>query len=504
MNKLRTLLLLGALALGLTASAQVPQLLNYQGRVAVGTTNFNGSGAFKFALVNTNGTTAYWTNDGTHLDGTEPTAAVTLNVTKGLYSVLLGDTTVANMTAIPATVWANADVRLRVWFNDGPNGSKLLSPDQRLAPNGYIADGSVSSAAIAPGAITSAQIAASAVTSAQIAGSAVTAAKIASGAINNAKLANNAVQSANIAAGAITSAKLDSNIIVTSTNGYGLGHKEGTHEFSTYIDASGVWIGSKSNDPVQLYTNDSAKPNMTLATNGYVGIGTFTPHRLLDVNLAGIASNGIRLSNADVLDFDISPYEPADYSLTTPATQISVTNVAGWTAHMDFKTKTWGGDGTSAPLSRIHINGYSGNVGIGTTTPTTKLDVNGEVTCVAINLTSDRNAKEQFKPVNAREVLDKVIGMPITEWQYKEHSDARHIGPMAQDFREAFALGHDDKHITSVDADGVALAAIQGLNEKLEAEMKEKDAVLTRIKQENHTLTERLKAIESRLGIHTE
>ena len=86
MNKLRTLLVLCALALGLTASAQVPQLLNYQGRVAVGTTNFNGSGAFKFALVNTNGTTAYWTNDGTHLDGTEPTAAVTLPVTKGLYS----------------------------------------------------------------------------------------------------------------------------------------------------------------------------------------------------------------------------------------------------------------------------------------------------------------------------------------------------------------------------------------------------------------------------------
>ena len=32
--------------------AQVPQLVNYQGRVAVGTVNFNGSGTFKFALVN--------------------------------------------------------------------------------------------------------------------------------------------------------------------------------------------------------------------------------------------------------------------------------------------------------------------------------------------------------------------------------------------------------------------------------------------------------------------
>ncbi len=100
-----------------------------------------------------------------------------------------------------------------------------------------------------------------------------------------------------------------------------------------------------------------------------------------------------------------------------------------------------------------------------------------ELTTTAVNITSDRNAKEQFKPVNAREVLAKVARLPITEWQYKTQSDARHIGPMAQDFREAFSLGHDEKHITSVDADGVALAAIQGLNEKLEEKTQEVDAL---------------------------
>jgi hypothetical protein len=64
--------------------AQVPQLLNYQGRVAVGTTNFNGSGSFRFALVNAAGTTTYWSNDGTSTAGSQPTAAVALTVTKGL------------------------------------------------------------------------------------------------------------------------------------------------------------------------------------------------------------------------------------------------------------------------------------------------------------------------------------------------------------------------------------------------------------------------------------
>jgi hypothetical protein len=115
----------------------------------------------------------------------------------------------------------------------------------------------------------------------------------------------------------------------------------------------------------------------------------------------------------------------------------------------------------------------------------------GEITTTAINLTSDRNAKEEFKPVNTREVLEKVAHLPITEWQYKNNVDARHIGPMAQDFHQAFALGRDDKHITSVDADGVALAAIQGLNEKLEEKTREVQALKQSV-AELRELVERL------------
>ncbi|MGZ5021912.1 MAG: Kelch repeat-containing protein, partial [Chthoniobacterales bacterium] len=148
--------------------AQVPQLINYQGRVAVGTTNFNGSGVFKFALVDAVGTTTYWSNDGTSSGGSQPTAGVTLTVAKGLYSVLLGDTSLTNMTAVPASVFNNADVRLRVWFNDGTNGSQLLTPDQRIAAVGYaviagnVPDGAITSAKIANGAVGSAQLAAGA------------------------------------------------------------------------------------------------------------------------------------------------------------------------------------------------------------------------------------------------------------------------------------------------------------------------------------------------------
>ena len=153
MKKLRTLLALGALVLSFTAWAQVPQLLSYQGRVTVGAVNFEGAGQFKFALVNAAGTTTFWSNDGTSTAGSAPAAAVALPVTKGLYSLLLGDTALPNMTAIPASVWSNADVRLRVWFHDGTNGFQRLTPDQRLAPQGYLPDGAVTAAKLASGAV---------------------------------------------------------------------------------------------------------------------------------------------------------------------------------------------------------------------------------------------------------------------------------------------------------------------------------------------------------------
>lgn len=151
---------------------QVPSMLNYQGRIAVSGVNFDGTGLFKFALVNTNGTQTFWSNDGTSTAGSEPTAAVSIDVESGIYSVKLGDTSLPNMTAVPATVFGNADVRLRVWFNDGVNDSQLMSPDQRITAVGYammantVQDGAITTAKIANGAVGSTQLAAGAVTSA--------------------------------------------------------------------------------------------------------------------------------------------------------------------------------------------------------------------------------------------------------------------------------------------------------------------------------------------------
>ena len=244
--------LAAALLTSLAAYGQVPQLLNHQGRVAVGGVSFEGTGQFKFALVDGgtdisrqatatvtvsggfvtvvtvvdggagyveaprayvrdtkfggtgamldvtiaggavtaisvinpgSGYTAstwieigappptiayqtFWANapDTAPADG-EPDAAVALPVVKGLYSVLLGDTTRANMAALTSAVFANPDVRLRVWFNDGTLGFQQLTPDARIAAAGYalmagdVPDGAITASKIAPGAITSDQLA---------------------------------------------------------------------------------------------------------------------------------------------------------------------------------------------------------------------------------------------------------------------------------------------------------------------------------------------------------
>jgi adhesin HecA-like repeat protein len=82
---------------------------------------------------------------------------------------------------------------------------------------------------------------------------------------------------------------------------------------------------------------------------------------------------------------------------------------------------------------------------------------------------SDENLKQGFAALDPSAVLAKVTALPIKSWSYKAEPGVRHVGPVAQDFYRAFGLGTDDRHIASVDSDGVALAAIQGLNDKVAA-----------------------------------
>ena len=205
--------------------AQAPNILNYQGRIAVRGVNFDGIGQFKFALVDGGTTTTpiartatgtavitssfvtsitvsdggagytgapsvtltggggsgatatasvvngvvtsftiispgsgytsaptvsiasppeptattsyvtYWSNDGTSVAGGEPIASVSLPVSKGLFSIGLGDDSLANNQSIPKEVFEKPELRLRLWFNDGTKGWQRINPDAKISPS---------------------------------------------------------------------------------------------------------------------------------------------------------------------------------------------------------------------------------------------------------------------------------------------------------------------------------------------------------------------------------
>lgn len=97
---------------------------------------------------------------------------------------------------------------------------------------------------------------------------------------------------------------------------------------------------------------------------------------------------------------------------------------------------------------------------------------------------SDKNSKTNITAINEDEILAKVAAMPISQWNYKSQDDSiKHIGPMAQDFHEAFKLGDTDKGISVVDADGINMAAIKALNKKLEILQEVNEKLLKRIEK---------------------
>ena len=166
-----------------------------------------------------------------------------------------------------------------------------------------------------------------------------------------------------------------------------------------------------------------------------------------------------------------------------------------------FDPTTFRAAGQSARTFNVRATGIGGVLFVTGVNPTTGAPTS---VCFAQNLsgwtcTSDRNVKRNLRPVDSEAVLAKVVAMPVYHWQPKDgpNRDVEHLGPMAQDFMAAFGLGDNDKAIGFQDADGVALAAIQGLHQLVE----QKDAELKRQDRELTTMKRELEAIKVKLGM---
>ncbi len=259
-------------------------------------------------------------------------------------------------------------------------------------------------------------------------------------------------------------------------------------------EASEFLSGSVSDDRISTNIARLAANQVFTGANAFtqsLGIGTTTPAARLEIS-AG--ANQLRLTGPGGPNAK-SSIEFATYIPGTnqPALRIDAID-NNWGAALDIASKQTGAI-TNALVSRLHITA-AGLVGIGNTNPATALHVNGAVTATTFEPSSDRNLKENFTPVSPIEVLNALVQLPITRWNFIGETTKPHIGPMAQDFHSTFGLGADDKHIATVDSDGVALAAIQGLNQKMEQENAALRLQLETRQVEMDDLKARLRALE--------
>ena len=518
MKKKSRILLVCALALlGQTVLAQVPQIINYQGRIAVGGTNFNGVGLFQFALVNNGASQTYWSNGGNYISAP---------VNKGLYAVLLGDTSLANMAALPATVFTNSDVRLRVWFNDNVHAVQLLTPDQRIAAAGY--------ALVAQSAQTAQTAGVATVATSFPASSDLTAARLNIGTNNTLTGIYSTVgggQNNTVSNGYVTIAGGYLNIVsgyatsvgggyhnTASGNNAMIGGGEQNNASGWYAVVGGGYRCTASGVGAFVggggYDGSTWGSNVASGAAAVVGGGNFNTASGKAATVGGGSGNCANSTNATVAgglentaSIDVATVgggcgNTASGLVATVgggfgnlASAYCATVAGGYSnaasgdcsfaggrqakASLDGAF-VWadctGGDFVATAYNQVSFRA-SGGVRFFSNAGTT-LGAQLAANATSWTTLSDRQAKSNIETIDTRAVLAALVALPVTRWSYKDDPcQRRYIGPMAQDFHAAFGLGDDDKRINTLDTDGVTLAAIQGLYQELQEEKARNAAV---------------------------
>jgi endosialidase-like protein len=216
--------------------------------------------------------------------------------------------------------------------------------------------------------------------------------------------------------------------------------------------------------------------SLYVSGNGNVGLGTATP--VAQLHIRGTDSgfrNSILVENAGSQNF---------------REMLELRNNGGVTFIMEDTSvpQRWA-QGTGGTIFVIDEQAHAGTEF--TLTNTGNLTIAGVLT-----QGSSRELKTALASLEPRDVLARVSALPVSLWSYKTETTVRHVGPMAEDFHQAFGLGEDDKHIAPGDQAGVALLAVQGLNEILQNKAKE----IATLQDENADLAKRIATLEALLA----
>jgi hypothetical protein len=244
--------------------------------------------------------------------------------------------------------------------------------------------------------------------------------------------------------------------------------------------------GNTEQDIFNIHQNASAN-SLNIASNGRVGVGTNSPATAFEVRKSGTAV---------ILVDDNGPFVKRQMFILenngAPSFRFrNQTTGRAWTFAMTDNPPfdEFVINDPFSPGREMYLDQFGNAI------------FEGSVSATGFFTPSDRNMKDNIEPLDGREMLNKVMDLPISRWNYKDDSEKQeHIGPMGQDFQKIFALGPDDRHISVADATGVALAAIKGLNEvvrekndQLAEVVREKDAKIVE-------LEERLSVLEKKLS----
>jgi hypothetical protein len=417
----------------------------------------------------------YWSNDGTSVAGSEPAAAVSVGVSDGLLTVVLGESNLANMAILDASLFVQQNLQLRIWFNDGVNGFAPFSPVQSLMPVPYALGlvGVVENNTIGVGKYATV-----------------------SGGVGNTASG----YWATVGGGSYNVASLGS---ATVSGGYdntasGIGATVGGGQENTASGSEATVPGGFVNTAAGDYSfaagyNAQALHRGSFVWSDYSSGASFAS--TADNQFSVRAGGGIRFAGDVALD--ASTYHHLSLSGGNSLGFLYGSyNLFGDGIHLGYNYYADANgvghhirpDGATSRISVGYgdISLYVGGVGESPTTARLDATTAGVTVYGTFNNSSDRNAKQDFAAVIPSQILEKVAQLPISEWSYKVDSATRHIGAMAQDFYAAFNVGTDDKHIAPIDEAGVALAAIQALNQRLseqQAALQGKDSEIQELRQ---------------------